>query len=75
MKYNKLNKNWNADPNAPMPTVSASGGDIKLSFFLNSFIYDHIDEDEKGVIEFYNVYAYRLGSTNDEGYFVTIQSI
>mgnify|MGYP000489436363 CR=1 FL=1 len=69
MKYIKLNKNWNAEPNAPDPVISESDQSIKLTFLLNSFVYQHIDDDDTGSLEFFEVYAYRLGSTNDEGYF------
>ncbi len=69
MKYIKLNKNWNAEPNAPEPCISETDEGIELTFFLNSFLYQHIDDGEKGTLEFFNVYAYRLGTTNDEGQF------
>lgn len=68
MKYIKLNKNWNAEPNAPDPKISSIENGIELSFFLNP-VFEHIDNDETGKLEFYQVYAYRLGSTNEEGYF------
>ncbi len=69
MKYDQLNKNWNADPNSPMPEVSRMEDGVSLSFYLNAYLYDHIDEEAKGAIEFYNVHKYRLGPTNDEGYY------
>ncbi len=69
MKYIKLNKNWNAEPNAPDPVVSKTDEGIELTFLLNPFVYQHIDDDDTGTLEFFDVYAYRLGSTNDEGYF------
>ncbi len=69
MKYEKLNINWNADPNSPMPKISRIDDGISIKFYLNSFIYEHIGKEDKGLIKFYNVYKYRLGTTNDEGYF------
>lgn len=69
MKCVKLNKNWNAEPNAPNPTISEIDNGIELSFLLNPFEFEHIDNGEVGKLEFNNVYAYRLGSTNCEGYF------
>lgn len=69
MKYKKLNKNWNADPNAPQESIIQSEEGIELHFFLNSFFFEHIDEGEKGKLEFYDVYAYRNGPSNDEGFY------
>ncbi|MFT5229075.1 MAG: hypothetical protein ACI9EV_002228 [Urechidicola sp.] len=69
MKYDKLNKNWNAEANSPMPVVTPNEDGLSLSFFLNAIIYDHIDEESKGSIAFNTVFKYRLGETNDEGYF------
>lgn len=68
MKYIKLNKNWNAEPNTPEPKISTTEGEIVLSFFLNPFVFEHIDKDEIGRLEFNNVYAYRFDPTNDQEY-------
>jgi len=69
MTRNMLNKNWGADPDSPKPELWSGDGTVKLTFFLNSLVYDHIDEGEKGMLEFTSVYAYRLGPRNDEGYY------
>ena len=71
MKFIKLNINWDAEPNAPMPILEIPGiGDsIRVSFYLNSFIHDDVDEEDKGILEFINCYKYRLGATNDEGFY------
>jgi len=69
MKYVKLNKNWNSEPNTPEAEVLKTDDGIALTFLLNALIFQHIDEHDKGSIYFFNVYVYRLGSTNDEGYF------
>jgi hypothetical protein len=68
MKYTKLNKNWNAEPNAPEPKISSIENGIELSFLLNASVYEHIDDGEIGSLEFQNVYAYRMDSTSKEGY-------
>jgi hypothetical protein len=68
MKYIKLNKNWNAQPNVPQPYVTNTDEGIDLSFFLNPLLFQHIDEDDKGTLKFLDVYAYRLGATGEEGY-------
>jgi len=68
MKYLKLNKNWNAEPNAPKPVVSQTDDGIELTFSLNPLLYEHIDEGDKGTLEFNEVYAYHIGATGEEGY-------
>jgi hypothetical protein len=68
MKHKKLNTNWSADSNASRPEISEEENEIKLTFNLNSSAYEHIDEGEKGTLEFHDVYKYRLGALNDEGY-------
>jgi hypothetical protein len=68
MKYIKLNKNWNAQPNVPQPYVTDTDEGIDLTFFLNPLLFQHIDEDDKGTLKFLDVYAYRLGATGEEGY-------
>jgi hypothetical protein len=69
LKYNKLNKNWNAEPNDPQPIISSTEEGISLTFLLNHFLFEHIDEGEYGRLNFEDVYGYRHGPTNDEGYF------
>jgi hypothetical protein len=64
-----LNKNWGADPESPNPELWTGDGTVKLTFCLNSLVYDHTDEGEKGMLEFTSVYAYRLGPLNTEGYY------
>jgi hypothetical protein len=70
MKYQKLNTNWNADPNDPDPQIKQSEKGVELIVQLNSFIYEHVDHLETGKLEFEEVYAYRLGKCNDEGYYM-----
>lgn len=71
MRFDKLNIGWDAEPNAPIPIieVNKSSSVIRLSFYLNSFIHDDVDEEDKGVLGFSNCYKYRLGATNDEGFY------
>ncbi|MFV0592508.1 MAG: hypothetical protein ACK5M7_14060 [Draconibacterium sp.] len=68
MKYIKQNKNWNAEPNSPNPKILPTESGVELSFLLNSFVFEHIDEGETGKLTFYDVHAYRLDSTNNEAY-------
>ena len=63
-----LNADWNAEPNAPEPRVSVSGGTLQLEFFLNPFAYD-AEEDEIARIYFEKCTLWRLGGPNDEGWY------
>ena len=69
MKYEKLNKRWNAEPNAPNLQIEKGEGYVELTFDLNPFVFDYIDEGDKGVIEFIEVQSFYKGTMNDEGYF------
>lgn len=69
MTYEKLNLDWNAEPNAPEPTVSARGNTLTVSFYLNYFLYDRFHEDDKGILTFKDCYKYSFNSMNDEGYY------
>jgi hypothetical protein len=67
--FSKLNLDWNAEPNSPMPQVEVKGTDVALRFYLNSFIYPQFHEAQMGVLNFNDCFRYRLGSTNDEGWY------
>ena len=69
MKYKKLNIGWNAEPNAPEPELLTEGNMLAIVFYLNPFIYNSIEDDEKGELRFYNCYKYSFNSCNDEGYY------
>ncbi|PWD99698.1 hypothetical protein [Marinilabilia rubra] len=66
MKYKKLNTNWKAEPNSPRPEIMEEEDGIRLTFDLNSLDFEHIDEGEKGTLEFKDVCKYRLGTTEEE---------
>jgi hypothetical protein len=69
MKHSKLNTNWNADPNAPEPHLEVHGDNVRIEFFLNPFIFDHIEENDKGELIFKRCYKYSFNTCNDEGYY------
>jgi hypothetical protein len=35
MEYERLNNEWNAEPNAPDPKLSISDNSVTLDFYLN----------------------------------------
>lgn len=71
MEFIKHNINWDAEPNAPMPNVDVCDqhSKIRLSFYLNAFIHKDVNEEDIGIIEFEDCYKYRIGPTNDEGFY------
>jgi hypothetical protein len=69
LSFRKLNEGWNAEPNAPEPFVEVSGSDILLRFVLNPFAFPQFAPEDKGVLRFLNFSRYRLGATNDEGWY------
>ncbi len=67
--FKRLNDGWNAEPNAPYPQVEVSGFWIRLTFFLNPWAYE-AKEGEKGCLAFRHCSKWRLGATNDEGWYL-----
>ena len=67
--FQQLNSGWNADANAPYPSVEVVGSDVLLRFALNRFQYPAFTKDDVGVIRFKACSRYRLGNTNDEGWY------
>ena len=65
-----LNIGWNAEPNAPEPHVEVQGDDVILRFYVNPFRFKEFKEDELGFLRFVNCERYRVGSTNDEGWYL-----
>lgn len=66
----QLNEGWNAEPNGPEPEVRVVNSDVLLSFFVNAFQFPEFKEEELGILRFINCERYRLGSTNDEGWYL-----
>jgi hypothetical protein len=67
--FTRLNDGWNAEPNAPHPKVAVIGTDVLLEFFINPFRFRQFDEEDSGIIRFFGCARYRLGGTNDEGWY------
>lgn len=68
-EFRKLNHDWNAEPNAPEPSVQVDGCDVVLEFFTNSFLFPRFSEGQRLRLRFTNANRYRLGPTNDEGWY------
>jgi hypothetical protein len=70
ISFTQLNHGWNAEPNAPDPRTEVCGIDLLLSFLLNPFKFKRFKEEDRGIIRFVRCARYRLGSTNDEGWYL-----
>jgi hypothetical protein len=66
--FERLNDDWNAEPDAPYEKVAVSGTTVRLMFFLNPWAYG-AEEDEKGCLTFEQCSMWRLAATHDEGWY------
>ena len=67
--FKRLNDGWNAEPNAPNPIVEIDGSELRLLFFANAFQFPQYDQDDVLQLRFCDCWRYRLGPTNDEGWY------
>ena len=68
MKYIKGNKNWSAAESEIEPIVSVEENRVDLKFNLSHLQFSHIDEGDKGILKFQEVYAYNLEPISQEEY-------
>ena len=68
LTFKQLNNGWNAEPNAPSPQVEVDGALVRLKFRLNPWAYE-AEEGETGSLAFRHCSMWRLGATNDEGWY------
>jgi len=64
-----LNKNWNAEPNAPAEKIEITDEYLSLSFLLNPWEFEGFKEGHRAELRFYGCSKWRLGPTNDEGWY------
>lgn len=67
--FEKLNADWNAEPNAPSPRIAVEGRSVVLRFVVNSQRYPRFSEDQEARLIFSECWRYRLGGSNDEGWY------
>lgn len=67
--FRQLNEDWNAEPNSPNPSAVVDGRDVVVSFFINFMIFHQFNAEDVGRLRFHSCSRYRLGSTNDEGFY------
>jgi hypothetical protein len=68
-KFRQLKDGWNAEPNAPDPRVQVAGGDVVVTFLMNPFQFPQFNPEDVGRLRFVSCQRYRLGATNDEGWY------
>jgi len=68
-QFHQLNSGWNAEPNAPEPVVRVEERDCVLTFRMNPYQFPAFHDDDVGVLRFLQCRRYRLGATNDEGWY------
>lgn len=68
-QFFRLNAAWNADPNVPEPRIERAGDDILLQFAVRDAALSVSRENDLGMLRFLNCGRYRLGKTNDEGWY------
>jgi hypothetical protein len=66
--FARLSVDWNAEPNAPHPTVRVEGSTLRLAFAVNPFVFP-FEQGARAEITFADCWRYRLGSPNDEGWY------
>ena len=74
IEFEQLNKEWNAEPNAPEVSISVSGNNVEVTFFLNAFQFENFNEQDTAKLVFHDCLQYRYGSPNDEGFYIFNQS-
>lgn len=67
--FHKLNIDWNAEPNVPLPEVRIEGSDLVLSFRPNPWGFPAYENVKQIELVFTDCARYRLGLTNDEGWY------
>lgn len=65
----RLNQGWNADPNVPNVETHLDGKDVLLRFNVNAMQFEEFQKGEKGTLRFVDCSQFRLGPTNDEGWY------
>ena len=68
--FRQLNDGWNADPNSPDPAVQVDGRDVVLAFHANPYQFPRFVEGQRLRLRFVVTRRYRLGGTNDEGWYL-----
>ena len=69
IEFIHLNKDWNAEPNAPEESIEVSKSKLVLEFYVNPWAHEGFEEEQKIKLIFKSPSKYRHGETNDEGWY------
>lgn len=70
LKFKKFNTYYAPDPDLADPVPRVDGDRVVLNFQLNHYLYKQFERDAWGKITFNDCLMYRVGSPNDEGFFI-----
>ncbi|SMC43342.1 hypothetical protein [Rhizobium sp. RU36D] len=70
INFRQLNAGWNANNGAPHPHVALCGSTIELHFLMTLGAGIVAGDDEAGCLTFVGCSRWRLGSPNDEGWYL-----
>jgi hypothetical protein len=68
-RFHQLNSGLNAEPYIPSPAIEIQAQDLVLKFSVNAFQFPEFEEGEFGALRFVRCERYRLGPTNDDGWY------
>ena len=68
-RFHQLNDGWNAEPYVPSPVIEIEAQDLILRFLVNAFQFPEFEEGEMGALRFVRCERYRLGPTDDDGWY------
>ncbi|UOQ71748.1 hypothetical protein [Hymenobacter cellulosilyticus] len=70
LRYQRLNHEWNAEPNAPQPVLTVEGQALQLEFSWNDILFEQFPQAERGCLTFRGCHKYSFNALNDEGYYL-----
>lgn len=68
LRFERLNHDWNAEPNAPCEWVEVVGTDVVFRFYLNHWRYPQFGEQDLGVLTFSRCSRWRIGDDNMDAF-------
>lgn len=70
LTFERLNLDWEAEPSVPIVEIAVSGATVVVSFLMNPWLDRRFPDWSRGRLTFEGCSRYRLGSPNDEGWFI-----
>lgn len=70
LSFTKLNNTYSPDPNGARPLINIYEKIVSIRFDLDSINYKQFTREQLGEITFTDCLMFRVGSPNDEGFFI-----